>query len=304
MIFFPYRAEVELLKLPILTILTIIICIITLYMQESSAQNTQRLVTNFCEQNDDVSFRMNLKKVTGQSSQYACEELLYMRLFDAEADAKFERMIVESDTVAGFSSSDSDQYLRDFFSERFYSFDNLQTSDLTANIAYYPNKISIARMFSATIAHADWSHLIGNLFFFFAFAATVEAVIGSGRFLMLYAVLAVGTALLYSLFTMADGQPAPTIGLSGVVSGMIGAFAYLMPKVHIKCFFWFLVFIRFFSIPAWILAVWFFGWDLYGQMTMSETSNVNFIAHLSGAVIGFFFAALFLRKIKEEVAPQ
>jgi membrane associated rhomboid family serine protease len=93
----------------------------------------------------------------------------------------------------------------------------------------------------------------------------------------------------------------PTIGLSGVVMGVIGLFAYLAPTARIRCVLWLLVFWRVLRVPAWILALWYVGWDVYSLMHNDGSSHVNFVAHVSGAALGYLSGLVLFRKRKEWV---
>lgn len=94
----------------------------------------------------------------------------------------------------------------------------------------------------------------------------------------------------------------PTLGLSGVVAGMIGLFAYLAPHMRIRCCAFFVFFWRTFAVPAWVLAAWFVGWDVYNLFHDKGASNVNLVAHVSGAVIGFLTGVAFFRGARERIA--
>ena len=106
---------------------------------------------------------------------------------------------------------------------------------LTAKLWYQPETFNPVTMLSAALSHGSWSHLIGNLFFFFAFAATVEVILGMWRFVLFTVTLAVGTHIAYSLTSLGMEAPVPTVGLSGVVMGMMGMFAWFLPAHGIRC---------------------------------------------------------------------
>ena len=103
-----------------------------------------------------------------------------------------------------------------------------------------------------------------------------------------------GTSLAYG-FVMAGVDGAlPTVGLSGVVMAAVAALGIMLPTVRIRCFFWFIVFFRIFRIPALILAAWYIGWDIYAYKEYGDESYVNYVAHLSGALIGGLFGGYYL----------
>lgn len=169
---------------------------------------------------------------------------------------------------------------------------------------YEPDSFKLKNMITAAFAHGSWSHVIGNLFFFFAFAAAVELALGIVAYTLIFLALAIGTHLAYSYSLYGVADALPTLGLSGVVMGMIGLFAYLMPTVKIRCFWWFIVFVRIFRVPAWILAAWYIGWDIYDLKHAGNHSGINFIAHVSGAGIGFSLGLLFFRKRRSKIQQE
>jgi len=91
-------------------------------------------------------------------------------------------------------------------------------------------------------------------------------------------------------------QALPTVGLSGVVMGMIALFVFFIPWARISCFLWLIVFYRRFALPAWLLASWYIGWDVYALFTREGSTGVNLVAHLSGAAIGFLLGVTFFRQ--------
>ena len=92
----------------------------------------------------------------------------------------------------------------------------------------------------------------------------------------------------------------PTVGLSGVVYGVMGLFAFFLPTVRIRCFGWFVVFFKRFSVPAWTLVGGFVGLDVY-RLFSEDSSTINFAAHVGGAAFGYLIGVAFLRKKRREV---
>jgi membrane associated rhomboid family serine protease len=179
--------------------------------------------------------------------------------------------------------------------EEYEKFKKTAPESFTAKLYYVPGSFSFDHMITAVFAHGNVTHLLGNLFFFFAFAASVEIIVGMLAFTTIILTLAVGTNLSYSAVMFANMEALPTLGLSGVVMGMIGLFVFLLPTANIRCFFWFLVIVRILRIPAWFLATWYIGWDILQLYLEHSGSNINLVAHVSGAVIGFFIGVLFYR---------
>lgn len=124
--------------------------------------------------------------------------------------------------------------------------------------------------FLSMVAHANTSHLLGNLFGLFLFGLLLEGTIGSKRFL--YLVVATGVA-----GNLAGiGSYNRVLGISGVVLGVIGALTVLRPKMLIWAFG--------FPMPMLLAGAIYAAIDLLG--VLAPASNTGHLAHLGGLVVG------------------
>ena len=174
-------------------------------------------------------------------------------------------------------------------------------------LMYYPDSWNPIKMLTASVAHGSWSHIIGNLLFFYAFSPMLEiAVASTKRYVFILIALALITHITYSLYSLAVGDYVPTLGLSGVVMGVIGLAAYMMPRANIRTFVWFITHVKNYYIPAWLLAVWFIGWDISDLFSYGLSSGINLISHVSGGIGGYLIGYYYLKdhkmEIKEEIA--
>lgn len=153
--------------------------------------------------------------------------------------------------------------------------------------AYDPRSWNVGHMMSATFLHADLSHLLGNLFFFYCFSSTIEKEITAKGYLAVFLVFAVVTHVAYSLMTKVY---LPTLGLSGVVWGFMGLFIARFPFQKVECFVWFLWMIRTISVPAIVFVFGYLAMDI-GAFRRNEP-GVNHLAHLSGFMAGLVLVGL------------
>ena len=168
-----------------------------------------------------------------------------------------------------------------------------------------PSTLNPIKAITAVLSHGDWWDLIGNIIFFLAFAPAVEILIQSAlKYVAIIIAIALVTAFTYSVSTLVDGTPTPTLGLSGVVMGIVGLSAYLMPKAKIRTFVWFLHFARNLSIPAWMLAVWYIGWDTWELFAYSDNGGINLVAHVSGGIAGYLIGVFWLKRCREEICEE
>jgi membrane associated rhomboid family serine protease len=134
--------------------------------------------------------------------------------------------------------------------------------------------------------HASWLHLIGNMWFLWIFGDNIEDYLGHFSYLLFYLVCGLAAAITHILLNA--GSRLPSVGASGAIAGVMGAYFVLYPKARVKM--WFPP-IFFFQLPAWlVLGYWFFMQFLSGAATsIAETSQnggIAFWAHVGGFVAG------------------
>lgn len=320
MLFFPFRVDLNFNRLPLLTILICLIAIYTFIQQGVSSKNIETATAKFCELQLDRTFWFVIRKVSMLDHQNTtkgnnkkineiykmeCSDVFYNIHTSKYPNSVIDEYIRRLDVEAIRGDAIDIIYIRGMLDEKYREFRLGDVeNDLTAQLMYEPHSYNLVNMITAAFAHASWDHLLGNLFFFFAFAASIEMILGILRYVLIFGSLAIGTHLSYSLAMMNINEALPTLGLSGVVMGMIGVFVYLMPKINIRCFLWFFVLFRIVKAPAWLLAAWYVSWDLYALYFSEDQSAINFIAHLSGATIGFGLGLIFLVERKEEIEEE
>lgn len=295
MFFFPFRADINLYKIPLLTVLISLLCIAIYYAQYRNEIDVYAKAVKFCERPQTAAFQRTLLKLSGNVDTEGCLDTLLRIHINQNKKAMIADLANRLGDTPGVTNADLRSYYADALNETYAEFRRSVPELLTTRLWYSPASWSIDRMLTATVAHGSWWHLIGNLFFFFAFAATIEIILGPLLYLGVFVALALGTHTVYSLATLTQLDPLPTLGLSGVIMGTVALFAFFIPTAKIRCFLWLFVFFRRISIPAWILAGWYIGWDVYHQSFGEGNPGVNLVAHLSGAAIGLTLGLLFFR---------
>ncbi len=160
-------------------------------------------------------------------------------------------------------------------------------------------------MVSSSLAHADFSDIFGNMVFYLAFAPALELLIGSKiRYLWIMLFIAIVTGIVYSSSVLGSSDPLPTLGFSGVVMGMIGLSAFLMPHARIKVFTWYIVAWKTFYVNAWFLAVCYIGFDAWKMFTHDDYGGINLVAHVSGGIAGYAYGFLWLKERREEIRQE
>ena len=148
--------------------------------------------------------------------------------------------------------------------------------------------------------HGGWGHLIGNLLFFWVFGNNVEDSMGRVRFVVFY--LLTGLIAAASHVVLSPGSPVPTVGASGAISGVLGAYLVLYPHVRVRMLFWFLLFIRVIRVPAWAVLLWWFFWQVIAGLPQLMTldrevsGGVAVFAHIGGFLAGVILVKLFVNE--------
>jgi len=179
-----------------------------------------------------------------------------------------------------------------------YSYDTLESAIYAYGLV--PNLIlhgkGLSTLFTSLFLHADLLHLGGNMLFLYVFGDNVEDTFGHVRYAVFYfasgmmASLAHIGSLLY--FGNLQELMIVTIGASGAISGILGAYLVLYPRARILTLV-LLGWITIVAIPAVIfLGLWFAFQFLYGTLLSPYAGGVAYWAHIGGFVVGLFFGAL------------
>ncbi len=145
--------------------------------------------------------------------------------------------------------------------------------------------------------HGSWGHILGNSLFFWVFGNNIEDSMGPWRFLAFYLLCGVLAAAAHVV--TAPSSPVPTVGASGAISGVLGAYLVLYPRARVNLLFWFVIFIRVIPVPAWAALLWWFGWQVISAlpelspMRPDVSGGVAFWAHIGGFVAGAALIKLF-----------
>jgi membrane associated rhomboid family serine protease len=142
--------------------------------------------------------------------------------------------------------------------------------------------------------HGGWFHLIGNMGFLWVFGNNIEDVMGHGKFLIFY--LLCGTAAAAAQTFISPHSVVPMVGASGAISGVLGAYLLLYPRVRVHTLIILPIYITTVALPAWVmLGYWILLQVLSGLASLNELEKggVAFFAHVGGFVAGFLLVRLF-----------
>jgi membrane associated rhomboid family serine protease len=162
---------------------------------------------------------------------------------------------------------------------------------------FLPGDPDLYRWFTSQFLHAGWLHLLGNMWFLWIFGDNVEARFGRS-FLPFY--LASGLAAAFVHMVMHPGSMTPTIGASGAVSGVIGAYLVLFPDARLRCFMLIIIKPWFFSMRAVWFGLLYVAWQVFMMWLSKGASGVAYGAHLGGAIFGMLAGAAWRMQREDE----
>jgi membrane associated rhomboid family serine protease len=166
------------------------------------------------------------------------------------------------------------------------------TAFLSGSPNYSPLAIALP-FFTSMFLHGSWMHVVGNMWFLYIFGDNVEDYLGHFQYLVFY--LLVGLIAMATQIAVDPYSRVPTLGASGAIAGVLGAYFVLYPRARVLT--WFFVFII--HIPAWVvLGYWFVLQFLSGTATAlayegRNDSGIAFWAHVGGFVAGVGLIKLF-----------
>lgn len=146
---------------------------------------------------------------------------------------------------------------------------------------------------TAMFMHASWSHIIGNMVFLWAFGPQIEDAMTSWRYAAFY--LAGGVVATLSQVAALPGTTIPTLGASGAIAAVMGAFLVTYPRDQIRTVLFIGWFVRITFVPAALLIGFWFVIQLFslGAIANVGSGGVAYLAHIGGMIFGAATARLF-----------
>jgi rhomboid family protein len=157
----------------------------------------------------------------------------------------------------------------------------------------YSLEAVVLPFFTSMFLHAGWLHVLGNMWFLYIFGDNVEDYLGHFTYLIFY--LLSGLLAMATQVAIYPHSNVPTVGASGAIAGVLGAYFLLYPRARVLT--WFFVFVMY--IPAWfVLGEWFVMQFLAGANALStaragDVGGVAVWAHVGGFVAGMVMIKLF-----------
>ena len=194
----------------------------------------------------------------------------YRDVIDAY-DARL-KMMEDTSKLQGEMDSLNDQFVK------------LSSTSITEQYAFVPANPKLISYLTANFLHGGWLHIIGNMWFLWLAGFVLEDVWGRWLYSVFY--LISGAAALQFYAWTNPGSITPTLGASGAVAALMGAFLVRFPKMKIEMAWLFMFRLRKFQAPAYcLLPLWLLTEIFYGSL-MGSSGGVAHWAHVGGFLFG------------------
>jgi len=145
--------------------------------------------------------------------------------------------------------------------------------------------------------HGGWMHLIGNMVFFWVFGNNIEDAMGHVRFAIFYILCGVAAAATQVLIT--PSSTVPMVGASGAISGILGAYLLLYPRVRVHACVFLGFYVTSIAIPAFVMLGYWIVLQVLSSLSSlgaRATGGTAFFAHIGGFIAGLVLIRLFARR--------
>ena len=158
-----------------------------------------------------------------------------------------------------------------------------------------PARLHALTFVTSMFLHGSWMHVIGNMWYLWIFGDNVEDRVGHGRFIVFYLLCGIAAAL--GQILIEPDSMLPTIGASGAIAGIMGAYFVLYPRSRVLTLIPLVIFWEVIELPATMLLGFWFLMQLFSAGAIAVTAStgrggVAFMAHIAGFLCGA--AAIFL----------
>jgi len=153
--------------------------------------------------------------------------------------------------------------------------------------------LGLPTLLTSAFLHADFMHLLGNMWFLFIFGNNIEDVMGRLKYLSFYLLSAVFCGLIYAYLST-----SPALGASGAVCAVMAAYYWTYPRAKINMFFPLGVTALIVRIPSWMLILYHVVVTDFVELELFNGADdgTAHLAHLAGYVFGFFLVLPFTNK--------
>ena len=298
---YPFKFDLPLSRIPRATFFVSALCILVFIGQTVNEHYFEKGINKFCYTYHDkefVDFIASFKDA-GEYQEECFERIYSFHYSQANDEIIRERVNgITWENIEDVSKERKKVY--EIYSKAYDASVKYVPRNITSEFGYRSGSYNPFKSITSTLLHGDIWHIVGNLLFFIAFGSVVELVISN---YLVYAIIFISSSLIIGFIYSLTNIFTPynwAIGLSGVVSVMMGMAVYIVPSGRIKCAYIFGFYAGFVSVPLLWMFIWFFAWDIY-YVWIFDDSGISNVAHVTGTVFGYLWARKFYKDDRDRL---
>jgi membrane associated rhomboid family serine protease len=189
-----------------------------------------------------------------------------------------------------------------------FSLDGYSRNHFVGEYGMTPARFELADLITSMFLHGGWMHLIGNMWFLWIYGDNIEDILGKAQYLVFYLLSGIAAGLTHYIFN--TGSPIPTVGASGAIAGVMGAYMLRFPHAKIVTLVFVFVFITTYEIPAWFILIYWFVIQIFsgfGEMAGSSGAHeggVAWFAHAGGFLMGMLLIKVMKTRERYQALPE
>ncbi|MFN7920772.1 MAG: rhomboid family intramembrane serine protease [Bryobacteraceae bacterium] len=188
-----------------------------------------------------------------------------------------------------------------------FTLDGFSRNEFVMEYAMVPGRLHWGSMITSMFLHGGFMHLIGNMWFLWIFGDNIEDLLGRYRFLVFYLACGVAAGVTHLMFNA--GSLVPTVGASGAIAGVMGAYMVRFPHSRIVTLIPLIIFMTTAELPAWVMLVYWFVIQIFsgvGELaaTHNQAGGVAWFAHVGGFLAGIVLVQLMAKNERYRLRPE
>jgi membrane associated rhomboid family serine protease len=154
-------------------------------------------------------------------------------------------------------------------------------------------------LLTSMFMHGGWLHILGNMLYLWIFGDNIEDNFGHGKFALFYVIC--GLAASFAQIAMDPGSPIPSLGASGAIAGVLGAYLVMFPRNRVRNLVTLGFFITTIELPAIVVLGFWIVLQIISQYTASfshttQSGGVAYMAHIGGFLTGLLLSFIFRKR--------
>lgn len=176
-----------------------------------------------------------------------------------------------------------------------FSLEDFSLNYFVGKYAMVPAHFRPVTLVTSMFLHAGWGHIIGNMLFLWAFGKSLEDAMGHVKFFTFYMLCGIAAGIVHVFFNFYSRTP--TLGASGAIAGVMGAYLIKFPRAQMHTLVWIIFFVTTAEIPASLYVIFWFVIQLFsgfGSITQTQVSDggTAWFAHIGGFLAGMFLVSV------------